>query len=577
MMLFNGFLLLLTTGTIYWSVSRIIIEQTSQARLDLLHETHNQLTQKIRDVEETALGIATHPVIQKALEEEPQDAYHLLEIKKNVNQTINQSLYTKPSIRSIRLYAVRFTSVIPTSNDRLFPYAEMPWPEEQIRAADSFWMRASSDEETGGSVISYVLKVYGGDARMSGVLEVELSGDILTRQIGAGQRGADRVLLELDSGNGVISRTGGTLWSVRELEQLSEQTWVKDISRQQEDGYRRIRLSGEDYVMLYSQPNHAQWRLLEAIRMQELEKGINTLRLFLLTIGTAGWLVSILIGYRLSSRIVSQITVLLQSFKRIEQGRFDTRMRTEGPIMEFAQLSRSFNQMAGKLGDMLEKLEEGHQALRKAEFKALQSQINPHFLYNTLDMINWMAAMRGAQDVSEVVAKLAKLFRISLSKGNPFVRLSEELEHASLYVQLLQLRFKEPFRYELFMNPGTDEGWYVPKLILQPFIENAVIHGFHGKPDQTSMITVTCQAEGKQLILVISNNETYAGSAFRETRSNKGSGGYGIANVRERLQLYFGAAYGVELRQPEQGGMVVILTLPILEDAEEWNRRGLGR
>jgi two-component system sensor histidine kinase YesM len=216
---------------------------------------------------------------------------------------------------------------------------------------------------------------------------------------------------------------------------------------------------------------------------------------------------------------------------------------------------------------LLEQLQEEHHAKREAEFAALQSQINPHFLYNTLDMINWMAATRGVHEISVLSTKLAKLFRISLSKGRTFIPLREELEHCILYMDLQQARFKDKFTYRIEVPPDL-QSYLVPKLILQPFIENAIIHGFGGqdveKPEITIQASEVMDQSRSSLRLLIEDNgkgmqqpvhhvPALAPQAAVSKPDADGNSGYGIGNVMQRIQLYFGREYGVKVESRSSG------------------------
>jgi two-component system sensor histidine kinase YesM len=243
------------------------------------------------------------------------------------------------------------------------------------------------------------------------------------------------------------------------------------------------------------------------------------------------------------------------------------------PIVEFDKLSQSFTQMAGQLRSLLDQLEIEYRKKRDLELKVLQSQINPHFLYNTLDMINWMAALKGNHEVSIMAANLARFFRISVSQGNMFIPLREELEHARAYAEIQKSRFRMQFVYreqvdELFKKA------FVPKIIIQPVIENAFVHGFRGDSN-AAKITIRAEMAGeREFHLIVEDNGVglNGGRPLDESKAISGAagkGGYGLRNVQERIQLHMGPSYGIQLENRAEGGARVVIKLPYVTSLEQ--------
>lgn len=595
---FNGILLLLTLAITYFGVSRIITEHTSQVRLELLNEAQKQLTAQFREIEETSLAISTHPDLIGLLSNKKSDVFEAIQGRQNVNTTINSFLYSKAYISSITVYSNMYNSIPYSEKDRILPMNRMPYYQDfaRLETADSIWIGShlnTSALYNQQPVITYLSKIFTFNGSLAGYLEVNVTEKALADIFQTGDSEQANIRFILDSGGRFISVHSGTKTDLAELElEVTQEPWYLDLQLTQGQGYRKINRNGDNYLMMYSRPNHAQWRIVETIPTDVLYQPVFTIRNMVLLVGLLGMLLSVPLAFYLSRRIIRPLPELLSGFNQMKMGNFDVRLQENNLILEFKQLSVAFNRTNIQLHDLLEQLKEEHRAKREAEFAALQSQINPHFLYNTLDMINWMAATRGAHDISVMSTKLAKLFRISLSKGRTFIPLREELEHCVLYMELQQARFKNKFHYRIEVPPQL-RNHFVPKLILQPFIENAIIHGFGGHDVKDPVITIEAtemmDTSGHSVCILIEDNGVglqepteHNGDLFPPNGSYgkpdaDGNSGYGIANVRQRIQLYFGREYGVKIgprtsgqkQTDTQTGVRVKLTLPVLTSMDD--------
>ena len=217
------------------------------------------------------------------------------------------------------------------------------------------------------------------------------------------------------------------------------------------------------------------------------------------------------------------------------------------------------------------KLIEQERQKRRSELEILQSQINPHFLYNTLDSIIWMTEAGRYEESIQMVTSLARFFRISLSRGKRIIPLKDELEHAKHYMTIQQIRFKNKFTTEITAQPDT-ENIYTLKLIIQPILENAIYHGM-AACEEDGLIRVNAWRDNDDLIIDVSDNgigmrPEIANSLLDENRPDiKTSGsGMGVRNVHRRIQLNFGEQYGLSIFSEPDEGTCVRIRLPALND-----------
>ena len=236
---------------------------------------------------------------------------------------------------------------------------------------------------------------------------------------------------------------------------------------------------------------------------------------------------------------------------------------------EIGNLQESFNKMADDIIQLLVGTAEKSKRLQKMEFDALEYQINPHFLYNSLDSIYWMAKKAGNEDVSLMVMSLARFYRVGLSNGQDVYCIRDELEHVRQYLTINKLRFKESFNFEIEAEPMVLERPML-KIILQPIVENAIKHGVD-KKETTGFIRVSVHEEGNDIIFAVSDNgpglpehrvQAIEGALQKHELSDNADGGFGMYNVYQRLWLHYGEGIELKLESKPGEGTIVRIRIP---------------
>jgi two-component system sensor histidine kinase YesM len=243
---------------------------------------------------------------------------------------------------------------------------------------------------------------------------------------------------------------------------------------------------------------------------------------------------------------------------------------TSDNVDEITELGMSFNIMIGKIKDLLDSKIKEQEDLKKAELRALQAQINPHFLYNTLDTIIWMAESKKTDEVIKIVSALSDFFRISLSKGMDWITIGEEVERIRSYLTIQKMRYRDILDFKIEVDENVSENTIL-KLILQPLVENALYHGIKNKR-QGGTISVRAQRKGRdEILLEVEDN----GIGFMpeklaqlqaELKDNSGDikfeSGFGLGNVNKRIRLYYGEPYGLSVQSEYMTGTCVTLVIP---------------
>jgi two-component system, sensor histidine kinase YesM len=339
--------------------------------------------------------------------------------------------------------------------------------------------------------------------------------------------------------------------------------------------------NGEKRLITIETVNYSRWRIVGIAYMDEIAAIKKDLGSYALWILFFGLLFVISIAAFLSAKISKPILQLEKSMKLVEQGRFDINIDIKGEE-EVAQLSRTFNVMVTRIRHLMGQIVYEQEAKRISELNALQAQINPHFLYNTLDSIVWMAENGKSADVITMVTALARLFRISISRGRNIITVQEELEHARNYLIIQKIRYKNKFRFEIQAEEETLKCKTL-KLLLQPIIENAIYHGIEYMVDEGLIRIMVCIVEGKLLYRVCDNGlgmkpETVENLLSHEPRSPGGSG-VGVKNVHERIQLTYGTEFGLRVESELEEGTAVNILLPLIdgENPEEVRHEDSGQ
>lgn len=267
---------------------------------------------------------------------------------------------------------------------------------------------------------------------------------------------------------------------------------------------------------------------------------------------------------RTLSRPLQQLENAMQAFEQNADGFvFNSVTGTR----EVEELSDSFRHMVGRIQRLMTAVREEEVALHKTELKALQAQINPHFLYNTLDSIAWMCERGKNADAVQMVHALARLFRISISKGHELIPIAREIEHAESYLQIQKYRYKNQFTYHFQVDPACTE-YLCNKITLQPIIENAITHGLDLLVDE-GHIEVEVLQDGEDILFKVTDNGVgmepeQVRAIFRREPGDRT--GIGIKNVNDRLRIYFGEGYGLTIDSVPDEGTTVTVRMPRVKE-----------
>ena len=322
---------------------------------------------------------------------------------------------------------------------------------------------------------------------------------------------------------------------------------------------------GDSKLYTMSKSKRTGWTVVGAAYTSELLKNNEQAQMWYLLVASILLLAVIGISSIISREITKPIRSLRDSMRKVQNGQFGTHVDviTEN---EIGSLGRSFNLMTSEIQALMEQNVYEQKQKRKSELKALQAQINPHFLYNTLDSIIWMSEAGENDEVVEMTSALARLLRQSISNDKEEVELEKEIEYVKNYLTIQKMRYKDKLEFFIYVDPRVA---HVPiiKLVLQPLVENAIYHGIKYKETKGNLKIYARPVDGRVEIVVaddgIGMDEDVMEHIFDEHRKEQKRNGVGVPNVQKRLKLQYGSEYGIRYESVKGAGTKAVITIPV--------------
>ncbi len=336
------------------------------------------------------------------------------------------------------------------------------------------------------------------------------------------------------------------------------------------DGTHTETFQGQRRSVTVKTVGYTGWKLVGVVPRANMLDNYGQLMLFFLFVVFFSIFLLVFANLRLSEWITAPMKQLDRAVKELESGREQVDFTVDGPY-EVEHLSRSIQSMVSTLRHLMDDIMEQEAQKRRSELDVLQSQINPHFLYNTLDSVVWMTENGRTEDAVVMLTALARFFRISLSRGSNIIPLADELEHARHYLTIQKMRYKNKFSAQISAEDGV-ESLYTIKLIIQPILENAIYHGM-AYADGDGEIQIHAFREGEEVLIEVTDNgpgmpeelvEQLLSPNGPAVSGAKGSG-IGFRNVHQRIQLTFGPDYGLTILSEPDNGTTVRIRLPALD------------
>ncbi|OOM74928.1 sensor histidine kinase [Clostridium sp. BL-8] len=335
-----------------------------------------------------------------------------------------------------------------------------------------------------------------------------------------------------------------------------------------DDGDHIETFQGEKRLVTVKTVGYTGWKIIGVTPMADITSDYYQMKVFAAFIMFFAIFILVFLNMFVSSRIANPVKSLERSVKRLENGEKDVEILISGSY-EVQHLGKAIKSMVNQMHLLMDNIMAEQESKRKSELNALQAQINPHFLYNTLDSIIWMIENENYDGAIIMVTALARLFRISLSKGKNIITVKDEIEHARNYLTIQNIRYKNKFTYSIDVDEDVLNLASI-KLIVQPLIENAIYHGMEFMGGDGEILVKAYIEKNDLFIDVIDNGlgmpqEVADTLLTSESKIEKKSSGIGLKNVNERIQLYFGKRYGLEIYSEPDEGTTIRIHMPCMD------------
>lgn len=332
-------------------------------------------------------------------------------------------------------------------------------------------------------------------------------------------------------------------------------------------------INNEKFKIMYTTSNLTGWKSIGVFSFKDISKDITSMERFTLIIAIATLFLAVFFSLLFTNSIVTPIKELRTLMKGVESGDLDLKFEEYKYSNEFGELGHSFNHMVSEIKKLINMVYNEQRSKRKAEIETLQAQIKPHFLYNTLDTISWMAEDYNAKDIVNLVGALTRVFRIGLNKGREEINLKDEIDHINSYLIIQKYRYEDKLSYEIDFDREILNS-LILKLITQPIVENAIYHGIKEKRGKGKILIKFNRVFDEIIITVEDNGAGISEEKLQNINSmletsnsfcidSESGSGYGISNVNTRIKLTYGQAYGLKYYSKIGEGTKVEIKLPV--------------
>ena len=575
-------------GLLYLYSADMTTKSAAVHSSEVLLQVSNYLDEKLKGMITRSLMMRTDSMFNDTaarflLNDDPKDYATALSYFSSV---FLEMRYSEPFISSVFLYTPKgnfydltlpYRAGIDVTETELFRTVQA-MPDSSI-----YWLpRAKSEIYLGNEdVVTLVLRFSVSGYRDEVYLVIHLKEQLILQYLQTVQSEDGNSMTLIDNEGKTIASSDPTL-----LTRIRENAPIWDGILADERGYTKLHSGADSYTINYARTSVAPWTLINIQSERALLRDLESMKHYSALILLISITVSFAVGYFISARIGRPIVALERTMQQVRLTRFDVRFEYPHED-EVGKLGRTFNYMTEEIQSLIEqqsryieqlerekeRVQEEQRLKRLAELKALQSQMTPHFLYNTLDSIKWMAESSGQPAIVRMITALASFFRTTLSRGKEIITIEEELSHVSSYLAIQKIRYADRFTYDIAMDERVQQCLTV-KFVLQPLVENAIYHGIKQQTG-TGFIRISAALAGDTVELTVEDNgpgiHPVKLQLLRKrllTSQETHAEGYGLYNVNDRIKLYFGDAFGIRIDSEPGRGTKVTAKLPIANQEE---------
>ncbi len=471
--------------------------------------------------------------------------------------------------------SVRYTA----NRYHIYPTTELSASDRYIRIEDqvekgtpvfSFDSERSlsSAENKQYNALTLYRKARGTDEDAFFISKVSINADVISNILRNASITGDEIAILVDK-NGQTMLSPSDVFFEEHIDNIEGDTSAAPGQLMQMTEIQGIRY----YYLLSDVIYPSEWRLLLAVPAAVVARQTRQSVFYLLPILMLVILSITVFSYLIARYYNMRLEELATHMQQIQEGNLNAEYKvTPDSGDEFDKIAGGFNYMAERIRGLMQEHYRMGKSVKSSELRALQAQINPHFLYNTLDLVNWMAMDFGTTEIADIAQNLARFYRLSLNRGRSILSIDEEIQHVQAYVNIENFHFSDAIRLDVNAAPETLE-LGCPNIILQPFVENSIVHGI-AEDNTISSCNIWINVDKKDDTVVFTIKDDGPGMSAEQAAElenadlNQATKGYGVKNINFRLKLYFGEEYGVHYESSPGCGTTVITRIPAMSVTE---------
>lgn len=564
------FPLFIMSTVIYKEVSSSMIDNVRYSAKQSYEQVNDYLEYRIEQILHISDVIVMNQEIKTILDSKGEDVYRQMELREELRQSIQEIEGSNQDL-NIRVYVSEELSWT-TDGDYIWPIEqadEAEWYQKKGEGKVYFSPGIYLEPKYSENTIALVRNIVSNEDydRRIGVLRMDINLKAIKTTLQNAVITPDAVTYLVNTENVVVAASDWEQMEKLGFSGILENPFAYD-KYWDNDELNEGMLEKQTVYYMKDKIRNTDWEMITVIPERDMLNDVVRIQgMIILVMICFGGLTIIGIAI-INASIIKRISRLVSSMKLVQAGNLDIHLENDSED-EIGILYDNYNTMIERVSDLMEQQYQMGQKLKSAELKALQSQINPHFLYNTLDTINWLAHAGRTNEICSTVIALAKYYRLILNKGEDVLPLGKELSHVGYYIRIQDIRYpgKITFYQEV---PLELQNYIVPKIILQPLIENAIIHGILKKKEKQGVIRITgFLDEGNVVCITIEDDgvgmdeETLYHVLDGSIRSRGSS--YGIKNVNARIRIMFGEEYGLFYDSKKGEGTKITLRFPARE------------
>lgn len=560
---------ILLIGYISYQISSSVIKDIAkQSSTEMIMRSNDEMNKLFDDTYKIAMIVANDPAIQQTLRiplDTTIEQRYATDLE--MDTRLNFSMSYRPEY--FGLYVIgenggKYKSNYPSVRSEDLRTTE--WYRKTIQSDRPVWFGAHTDsfvvETAGESFVSVgfpiIDKATGGKI---GIVFMDIEESVLKKSLLSNLVKKGFMFIN-DGGSHIISHA--------QQKAIPEPIRRMDFAATKDKQYREMTVKdfeGKSFIVIYQTSNPTGWNIGGVISVNELTKESRMIGFVMVAMLIIICFFAFISAWKIAGSVAGPLKKMMMLMRRVEDGDLSVTMNlTQND--EIGMLGNSFNVMVQKIRTLMNKVYEEQKELRKAELKALQAQINPHFLYNTLESIIWLARAKRNDEIISIVTALTKLFRIGISRGKETITVEQEIEHVKSYLTIQHLRYKNKLTYTIEV-PESMWKYKTLKLLLQPIVENAIYHGIKMKKEMGRITIIGYESE-KDLIFTV--QDTGPGmtdeqlqmmrNMLNHVEGERQIESYGVKNVNERIRIYFGTDYGLTYFSDYGKGTTVEIKIP---------------